>query len=151
MGPHSWDPGVSATEVFWTPPISEGGAKVDLGKGKGSLDVKDILVFDAFTVPNSLNTAHPLGRVNAVINSLRMEWNATIPKSWTDCVDAFRGDYLEGSATIEVTATTPPNAASTCPLKTGKNGFRFVSNPASTSISNFAQIGSEHNGVFFPE
>jgi hypothetical protein len=39
---------------------------------------------------------------------------------------------------------------STCPANPGNNGFRFGSNPASTTISNFAQIGSEHNGVFFP-
>ena len=149
MGPHSWDPGVSPSEKMWTAPISNGGVKVDLKKGKATLNVKDVFVFDAFTVPNSLDTAHPLGRVSGIINSLRMEWTTQFTKSWTDCPDGFKGDFFEGSATIEVTATTPTVPASTCPPNQGRNGFRFVSNPAATSVSHFAQIGSERNGVFF--
>jgi hypothetical protein len=137
--------------VFWTTPVSEGSVKVDLREGEASLHVKDVLVFDAFTVPNSLNPAHPLGKANAIINSLRMEWSTAFTKSVSDCFDAFRGDYFEGSATIEVTATTPPTPASTCPAMPARNGFRFVSDPGSTTVSHFAQIGREHNGVFFPE
>ena len=72
-------------------------------------------------------------------------------KPWVDCPDAFRGDYFEGTATIEVTATTPRTPASTCPPKAGNPGFRFVSDRASTTISHFAQIGRERNGVFFTD
>ncbi|PYQ33222.1 MAG: hypothetical protein DMF57_10215 [Acidobacteria bacterium] len=134
---------------MWSTPIPNGSAKVNLKKGTASLSVKDALVFDAFTVPNSLDTAHPLGKVNAIIDSLRMEWTTAFTKSWTDCADGFQGDFFEGKATIEVTATTPTVPATTCPPNPGRNGFRFVSNPATTSISHFAQIGSERNGVFF--
>jgi hypothetical protein len=134
---------------MWTAPLSEGAVKFDSRKGKASLHVKDVLVFDGFTIPNALNPFHPNGHVNSIINSLRMEWNATVPRSQIDCLDAFRGDFLEGSATIEVTATTPPTAASTCPANPARNGFKFVSDPANTTINLFAQIGSERNGVFF--
>jgi len=134
---------------MWTSALSEGSVKVDLSKGTASLHVKDVFVFDAFTVGNSLNHAHPLGHVNAMIDSLRMEWTTGFTKSWTDCPDAFTGDFFEGSATIEVTATTPPVAASTCPPRAARNGFKFVSDPAATTISHFAQIGKEKNGVFF--
>jgi hypothetical protein len=140
---------MSPSVVMWTTALSEGAVNVDLSNGKASLHAKDILVFDGFTVPNALNPFHPGGHVNSIINSLRMEWNATVPRSWTDCVDAFRGDFIEGSATIEVTATTPPTPASTCPARPARNGFRFVSDPASTTISLFAQIGRERNGIFF--
>jgi len=133
---------------MWTAALSDGSVKVDLSKGTASLHVKDVFVFDAFTVPNSLNHAHPAGHVNAIINSLRMEWNCTTPLSAMNCaVNAFSGNYLEGVATIEVIATTRENPATTCPTGAGNHGFRFVSD--ATTASNFAQIGSEKNGVFF--
>src|SRR2546428_804264 len=85
LGHHSSDPGVSPSEKMWTAPISDGSVKVDLKKGKASLNVKNVFVFDAFTVPNSLNTGHPQGRFPGIINSLRMEWTTQFTKSWTDC------------------------------------------------------------------
>jgi len=136
---------------MWNAPLPDESVKVDLGKGTASLHAKNIVLFDAFTVPNSLNSFHPLGRVDSIMNSLRMEWSTNFTKSWTDCEDAFRGDFYEGKATIEVTATTPPTPATTCPAQPARHGFKFVSDPAATTISHFAQIGRERNGVFFPD
>jgi hypothetical protein len=150
LGPHSFDPGVSESDVIWTTEIPEGSVHVDLRNEEASLHVRNVLVFDTFTVANSLDPHHPIPKVNAMINSLRMTWSGTLNRrSHTDCVDAFRGSYLEDMATIEVTATTPPTPASTCPPRAARNGFRFVSDPAHTTISHFAQIGRERNGVFF--
>ena len=78
MGPHSYDPGISESDVMWTTEIPIGSVDFDLREEEASLHVKNVLVFDAFTLPNSLNTFHPMGKVNAVINSLRMEWRGTI-------------------------------------------------------------------------
>jgi len=150
LGPHSYDPGVSENDVMWTTEIPESSIDFDLREEEASLHLKNVLVFDAFTVPNSLDTHHPMGKVHAVINSLRMEWRGTtFRRSHSDCVDAFRGDYFEDRATIEVIATTPPGPATACPPRAARNGFRFVSDPANTSVSHFAQIGREHNGIFF--
>ena len=150
MGPHSWDPGITPSGVTWIVPIPHGSVHFDLDDEEATLDVKNALVFDGFTVPNSLNTFHPLGHVDSVMNSLRMKWSGTTNKrSVNDCADAFRGDFFENTATIAVTATTPPAPARTCPPTPARNGFRFVSDPASTSISHFAQIGRERNGVFY--
>lgn len=135
---------------MWNAAIPSGSVEFDLEDEEATLNVKNVLVFDGFTVPNSLNTFHPLGHANAVMNSLRMKWSGTTNRrSVNDCADAFRGDFLENTATIAVTATTPPTPARTCPPTPPRNGFRFVSDPASTSISHFAQIGREHNGVFY--
>jgi hypothetical protein len=135
---------------MWNAAIPLESVDVDLDEDEAMLHVKNVLVFDAFTIPNSLNTFHPLGHVNAVINSLKMNWKGTTNRrSQTDCVDGFRGNYLEDSATIEVIATTPPTPARACPPTAARHGFRFVSDPAETSVSNFAQIGREQNGVFF--
>ena len=77
MGPHSYDPGVSENDVMWTTEIPESSVDFDFHEEEASLHVKNVLVFDAFTVPNSLDTHHPMGKVHAVINSLRIEWRGT--------------------------------------------------------------------------
>jgi len=149
LGFHSYDPGVTASEVVWTVPVAVGSVKFDFDQEKASLQVSNVLVFDAYTVPNSFDPNHPLGRVHAIINSLRIDWsNTTRSTSFSNCdPNAFRGDFLEDSATIRVTATTPPVPASSCPVRAAKNGFRFVSEK--TTASHFAQIGREKNGAFF--
>jgi hypothetical protein len=149
LGFHSYDPGITPSELLWTTPVSMGSVQFDFSQEKASLQVKNVLVFDAYTVPNSFNPDHPLGRVNSIINSLRIDWsNTTRATSFKNCdPNAFGGDFLEDSATIQVTATTPPVPATNCPLKPGRNGFRFVSQK--TTASHFAQIGREQNGVFF--
>jgi hypothetical protein len=135
---------------MWTTEIPEASVEFDLREEVASLHLKNVLVFDAFTVPNSLDTRHPMGKVHAVINSLRMEWRGTtFRRSHEDCIDAFRGEYFEDRATIEVIATTRPTPARACSRTAARNGFRFVSDPAETSVSHFAQIGREHNGLFF--
>jgi hypothetical protein len=49
----------------------------------------------------------------------------------------FAGRFIEDSATVEWSARVP------------STGFRFHSDPATTSKTTFAEIGSERNGVFF--
>jgi hypothetical protein len=142
LGPHSYDPGITPNGFFWTTPIPEDSVEVHLGKGEATLDVTDVSVFDAFTVPNSLNSAHPLGIVPSTINSLRIHWSGVTRRVQFEDPDPdglFFGYFLENAATIEVVATTPPSP--------GKHGFRFVS--TATTSSNFAQVGHDHNGSFF--
>jgi hypothetical protein len=151
LGPHSWDPGITPAGVFWTTPASEGSVKFDLKEETASLHVRNVLVFDGFTVPNALDPAHPAGHVNSIIDSLRIEWSGTTRAVHADnCTpNGFCGDFFEDRATIEVTATTPPTPASACPVTPARNGFRFVSDPAETTQTLFAQIGRERNGVFY--
>ena len=145
LGPHSWDAGISQSLVFWVTPVPKGSAKVDLDGGTGTARflAKNICsVFDAFTVANSLNPARPLGFASGIINSVDIEWSIVTRRlfGFSDSVNKFAGDFFEVSkVTIAVTATTP--------VSTG-HGFRFVSDPTTTMV-HFAQIGSEHNGVFF--
>jgi hypothetical protein len=113
------------------------------------LHAQNVCVFDAFTVPNSVNLTRPLGNlVQGIINSLRLEWSGAsrVVTGFSDSANRFRGTFVENAATIQVTVTTPRGVP--MPERSG-NGFRFVSDPASTSISHFAQIGQESNGIFF--
>lgn len=102
---------------MWATEIPGSSVTFNPREEEASLHLTDVLVFDTFTVANSLDQHHPMGpKVKAIINSLRIEWSGTIQRrTRTDCADAFRGSFFEDSATIEVVATTPPIAASQCP------------------------------------
>jgi len=113
------------------------------------MTVRDVCVFDAFTIPNSLTPNHPLfGIGRARIDSLVLRWSGINRMVHVhDVPNKFSGDFIEDSATVAVTASTQPSAP---PLTIGTfDGFRFVSDAGVTSHSNFAQIGKMQDGVFF--
>lgn len=121
---------------------------MDLDSGTASLHVENACVLDAFTVANSImGVNRTVNQVKGIIDSLRIDWLGV--KATTEAnqlANKMRGTFVENTATIAVTATTPSTAVT--PLSNG-HGFRFVSDPASSSVSNFALIGQEQNGVFF--
>jgi len=139
---------VSPTNVFWAATIPEGSAHVDFDDGTASLHVRNLCVYDAFTIPNNvLGVNRPVNQVKGIIHSLDMRWSGIIKRdSANEPVNKMRGRFVENTATIAVTATTPITMVTS--LSNG-HGFKFVSDPASTSVSNFAQIGYERNGVFY--
>ncbi len=143
LGFHSYDAGISETLTFWTTPVEEDSAEVELDEGTADFQAENICrVFDAFTVANSVSPDRPLGFVSARIDSVHIKWSG-VTKSFIgvhDMVNHFAGDFFQvGNVTIAVTAVTP--------VSTG-HGFRFVSDPATTMV-NYAEIGRERNGVFF--
>jgi len=128
--------------VFWGAHYPGGSGHVDLDDGTARLKVGNVCtVFDVFTVPNSFDPTHALGIFSAVINSMQIDWSGVTRKvlGFSDATSQFRGDFYECSAKIAVSATTP--------VETG-HGFHFESDP-STTTTNFAQFGTENNGVFF--
>lgn len=142
LGFHSYDPGIAAGSlVMWGAPYSAGSGKVDADGGTAELRVHNVCVFDVFKVPNSFDPAHTLGIFGAIINSMKIEWSGVTRSvlGFSDATNKFRGDFFECSATIAVSATTPKDTG---------HGFHFVSDPATTH-TNFAQFGTEHNGMFF--
>lgn len=148
LGPHSYDAGVSPTGTFWVTRIPEGSFHVDLDNGSARARVENLCVYDAFTVANSvMGINRPVNLVKGIINSLEMEWSGVISRDTAnEPVNQMRGNFVENTAKIAVTATTPRTMVTA--LSNG-HGFRFVSDPAATSVSNFAQIGQEQNGSFF--
>ena len=118
-----------ASDVVWTVEIPEDSIDFDLHEEEASLYVKNVLVFDAFTVSNSLDLRRP--KVHAMINSLRAEWRGTTNRrSHRDCVGAFRGNFFENSATLEVIAPPPRTPATICPARPARSSFKSVSDPA---------------------
>jgi len=148
LGPHSWDAGLSPTNVLWAAEVPNANAQVDLDSASASLHAENICVFDTFTVANSLaGVKRPVNLVKGIINSLQIEWigNGGTPTPANEPVNQMRGTFVETTARIAVTATTPRTAVTS--LSNG-HGFQFVSDPASTSVSNFAVVGFEQNGIF---
>jgi hypothetical protein len=142
LGFHSYDPGIAAGSlVMWGTPFPEGTGKVDIDGATAELLVHNVCVFDAFTVPNSFDPTHALGIFSAIINSMKIEWSGVTRSvlGFKDATNKFRGDFFECSAKIAVSATTPKDTG---------HGFHFESDPATTH-TNFAQFGTEHNGMFF--
>jgi hypothetical protein len=148
LGPHSWDGGLSPTSVFWAIEIPEGSAHVDLDEGTASLHVENACVYDAFTVANSIQGVNrSVNQVKGIINSLHIDWLGVHGTTTVNQpANKMRGIFTENTAKIAVTATTLRTAVTA--LSNG-HGFRFVSDPASSSVSNFALIGQEQNGVFY--
>ncbi len=148
LGPHSYDPGISPSLLMWTTDIPHGSVDVDLDDGEAVLDFENLgTAFDAFTVPNSFDTKHPLGFVSATIEKLRIHWKGPGSHGVHDTFSSpgFTASFVQNSsATIEVTVSTPATVPPFTP--TAQHGFRFVSNPAST-VTHFAQIGTERNGA----
>ena len=134
--------------MFWVASIPEGSVHVDLDEGSASLRVKNMCVYDAFTVPNSImGLNRPVNQVKGIIDSLEIEWSGIFSRDTAnEPVNKMRGNFVENKARIAVTATTPKSAVTA--LSNG-HGFRFVSDPASTSVSHFAEIGEERNGIYF--
>ena len=149
LGPHSYDPGVLPSLGFWITAIPEDSIEFEFDEASASMKVRDVCVFDAFTIPNSLTANHPLyGIGRAKIDSLVLRWSGIKRTVHVhDVADKFSGDFIEDSATVQVMATTQ---ASSPPLTIGAfHGFRFVSDAAVTTHTNFAQIGKMQDGVFF--
>jgi hypothetical protein len=126
---------------MWGTSFPSGSGKVDVSGGTAELFVHKVCVFDVFMVPNSFDPTHALGIFSAVINSMKIEWSGVTRSvvGFSDSTNKFRGDFFECSAKIAVSATTPKDTG---------HGFHFESDPATTQ-TNFAQFGTEHNGVFF--
>jgi len=147
LGPHSYDPGTAPSLLLWTIEIPPGNVHIDLDDGEAALHLDNRCeLFDAFTVPNSLNPMHPLGFVSGFLKSMRVRWSGVKRVQTFNNHSTFRGEFLETSATIELKVQTPSTKAPFTP--SAQDGFEFIADPATSEV-HFAQIGHENNGALF--
>jgi hypothetical protein len=100
-------------------------------------------VLDFFTVQNSIDPVNPDGVAAATLNTLHVEWSGVMKsQEYNDPASTFAGTFKVTSATIDLIVTTAAVPAHGIP------GFRFVSDDI---IANFAEVGQEQNGAFYPE
>jgi len=122
---HDFTPGVAPSGLFWTAPISPDSVDINLGEVTASFRVADFPLLDIISSPSPPATV-----------SFDMEWSGkTADVDVKDFVNDFAGEYSQCRATIEWSAQV--------------GSFSFVSAPANTSLTRFAELGRERNGRFF--
>ena len=129
----SIDPGNVPGGLFWTIPIPSTSVEIHLGAGDASLKIDDLATKDFGTVVNDL---HHGPSVPATV-SFDVHWSGKGSQSQLrNAAQGFRGEFVE---TLQATVAWSAQ----------ESGFTFVSDPAETSHTEFAELGREHNGVFF--
>ena len=128
------NPGISLTGLFWTMALPEESVEVDLGKGRAEFRVERAKIQDYGTFVNSLFG----GPSEPATVSFEVHWAGRSPRQRVvDSAGEMEGQFIRNAATMEWSATTAK--------------YEFVSQPAGTSSSLFAEIGHERNGAFFRE
>jgi len=127
---HDFNPGFVKDGVFWTVPIPRSSISSNVSAATASLKVTDFPVQDFKTVPNSL--MHGSG-IPATI-SVDVEWTGSKGTEQAGGAgQGFTGNFILTGVTIAWSAK--------------ETGFTFVSDPASTSKSVFAKIGTDLVGT----
>ena len=125
--------------LFWTVPLPDDSVEIQLGKGSASLQGFDVPIFDYGNLNNALFGPPPFPLPTGTV-SFTVVWSGVQQRvniSNTDpTFGGFAGEFIRNKAQMEWTATV--------------GDYRFVSDPLATSSSEFAEIGHERNGSFFP-
>ena len=135
---HDLNPGILPRGLFWTIAIPGDGIRVNLGKGAASMTADNVPIEDYGNIGNALFGGGPTPIPGTV--SFTVAWHGVGERlniRNTDPVfGGFAGEFVRNAAQMEWTATV--------------GDLQFVSDPLATSSSEFAEIGHERNGVFFP-
>jgi hypothetical protein len=119
--------------TFWTTAIPSGSVHQPSGDGFASMRVSNLGVEDYFNLANALADG-PSVEATA---SFAVRWVGPVTRTVnvSDPATAFAGLFREDQARVSWSAS--------------EDGFAFLSDPASTSTTVFAELGHEHNGRFF--
>jgi hypothetical protein len=129
---HDFNPGIAPSGLFWTIRIPNDSVEIDLDEAEASMDLSDLEIEDYHDIVNALLRG-PSVPADA---SFHVRWSGVKNRvKISDQTNGFTGNYIEDTATIHWSAR--------------EAGFKFVSDPANTSTTVFAEIGRERNGVFF--
>ena len=108
--------------------------EVNPGSGKARMGLTNLEIEDYHNLGNALSDGPS---VNAKV-SFNCQWNHVITTRQIrnpDPLQRFTGTFRQTQATVKWSAS--------------ESGFSFHSDPPETSIALFAEVGEEHNGVFF--
>ncbi len=126
------------TGLFWTVPIPESGVQVQPGRGLASMEARDVPILDYGDIVNAIFGGGPAPTPGKV--SFKVIWNGVIDRVTIRNTDpvygGFGGSFIYTAAQMEWTATV--------------GDYTFVSAPLAESSSEFALLGQERNGAFFP-
>jgi len=119
--------------LFWTTRLAAKSVYANPGAGIAVMEAHNIQVQDFGTFDNALS-GNP--GVPATV-SFKVEWSGVDERvSVKNPSNGFAGEYTRGRAQMEWSAIVGDHS--------------FVSAPLETSSSEFAELGRERNGSFFP-
>jgi hypothetical protein len=131
---HDFNPGVASNGVFWTAAFTAQAGDVDPAAGTATYTATDLPIGDYdHVVVGVVDGPHHPAKVSFTIN-----WSpGPNPQHFHahEAADGFGGDFTRVLATVAWSAT--------------EEGFTFTSNPAETSNSQIAFVGTEQNGRYF--
>ena len=132
---HDFNPGIAPSGLFWTILVPNDAVRVNLRTQTASFAYDSLAVPDFHDFTNSLLARRPHCR-DSRPSTCNGAARRARPRSAIR--GKLRGVFFQDTATITFTVASP-----------AQNNFTFTSDPASTSTSQFAEIGVERNGVFF--
>lgn len=119
--------------LFWTTRIPDDCVRVNPGEGDAIYKVSGLQVRDFGDISSSFDGAPG---VPATV-SFEVRWTGVEQRLHiTDTSAGFAGEFVRGRAQMAWSATV--------------GDYSFQSDPLETSSSDFASLGIERNGVFFP-
>jgi hypothetical protein len=144
---HDYNVHIDTNQVFWMIRVPDDAVDVDFQKGRATLRLADLEVFDDHDIANSLTDGLGLSGdlgfpkipgvfpVKATV-SFEVKWNGVLAaEQIRNASQHFQGSFLETGATVRWSSR--------------QQGFSFESeapNPARNLIS---VLGRERNGTFF--
>jgi hypothetical protein len=128
---NDFNPGIGASGLFWTTAVADDSVDVHPGAGTAQFALSDYPTRDFHTIGNAVTG----GPSDPAVVSFDMVWSGNGTSVVQTDGSTFSFDSVLSSVTVEWSAQ--------------KVGWRFQSDPASTSESVFAAVGHEKNGVFF--
>lgn len=119
--------------LFWTMQIPDGSVRVNPGAGSAVYQVANAQVRDF----GDFNTAFSGAPGSPATVSFDVRWSGVDQRvNIEDPVAGFGGEFVRGRAQMSWSAVS--------------GDYAYQSDPLETSSSDFASLGTERNGVFFP-
>ena len=119
--------------LFWTMRIPDDSVRVNPGAGRAIYRATGLQIADFGNFDGSLNN----GPSTPATVSFEVRWSGVDQRlNIKDSVARFGGEFVRGHAQMEWSAIV--------------GDFEFHSDPLETSSSDFASLGTERNGTFFP-
>ena len=128
---NDFNPGIEASGLFWTTAVADNTVDVHPGAGTAHFALSDYPTRDFHNIGNAVTG----GPSDPAVVSFEMVWSGNGTSVVQTDSSTFTFDSVLSSVAVEWSAQ--------------KVGWRFQSDPASTSQSEFAAVGYEKNGVFF--
>jgi hypothetical protein len=124
--------------LFWTTCIDKDDVEVNPVNGRAHMSVSDLEIPDYFNWPNAAVLGELEGTEPGVV-SFHIEWTKSKDRRrfshGAGTPDQWRANVVINEAKAEWEGETAK--------------AHYVSDPRATSTSLFAEVGHEHNGVFF--